>query len=204
VGGLSLLLAIARRDDVGMVAAICLGSVFAVAGCEKLRHPDAAAGAIVGFRITASPRPGLGRLLGAAEVGIAIGLLAPAPYYVVGAGLAAIAGVTFWALVMAALRRGDEFACHCLSASDDTPISRQTAMRALAIGCMGVLLTVDAVFAAQTLSVDRWIVDLVIGSALVAMFLLFSSVARLRRIARVAVTGINWVDVREMYYSRRV
>jgi len=201
MGGIAILLSDVRREDVGMVIQVAMSATFLVAGVAKVHQPSAAAAAMVQFKITRVPHLGLSRLLGAAECLIGFGLLAPMPYDIPATIAASVAGSVFTLAILAALRRGEEFACHCFSTSDRTPISGRTALRSAAICAVGLLLSVDAAWHDRQ---GSWIRDVEVGIAVVGICVLCIQLRKLQNVRRLASQDLNWSDVREMYYSRQV
>jgi uncharacterized membrane protein YphA (DoxX/SURF4 family) len=113
--GFADLLSAATADPVPLSARIALAAVFAAAGTYKVRHPLVAAQAMVNFRVLASARKHMGRLLGVGETLIALTLLAPvAAVAFVGCAAAGSLSVGYVVVTVNALRRGDRFPCRCL------------------------------------------------------------------------------------------
>jgi DoxX len=122
---------------------IVLALLFAVAGLGKLHRPAPAARAAVRFRVMRKETALFAVGLGAVEVLTAVALLAP-PLAVAGCAMAGLLSLSFIAVSVPALLRGDRFVCGCLFGQAHlswvTPL-RASAMAAGAVVALVVHLT---------------------------------------------------------------
>lgn len=109
---------VASGSSLSLAIRILVAGVLVVAAVTKLRQPWVAADAMVHFGVLREDRAWTGRALGVLELGIAVGLLIAwrSTYPGIGAALLFFA---FAFLIGSALRRGESFACGCLSARED-------------------------------------------------------------------------------------
>jgi hypothetical protein len=116
-------------SDLVASATWLLAFVFALSGVVKLYRPVPAAVAMVNFGITNDVRKRLAMLVGVVELAVAVGL---AVHWRI-AGYAAAGLLALFAfLISRALIRGGSFDCGCFGV-EDTPISRLTLLRTLAL-----------------------------------------------------------------------
>lgn len=132
---------------------IVVAGVLVVAGVAKLRQPQVAADAMVHFGVPFAGRRWPARSLGVLELGIGVGLLTAWRSSYPGIG-AALLFLTFAFLIASALRRGETFACGCLSPREDD-IGVHTLARTI------VLLMLGTVAAATEVRGEPALVDLV-------------------------------------------
>lgn len=117
-----------------------LAIIFVWSGVAKLRRPTLTAMAMTDFGVLRRVRPGLGSALGAAELLLALSLMAgvlPAVFLPVTAGL-----LWFFVLLIArSLWSGKDFACFCFGVTDSR-ISRLTLVRNAALALLASALAV--------------------------------------------------------------
>ncbi|MFE0148541.1 MauE/DoxX family redox-associated membrane protein [Nonomuraea sp. NPDC059007] len=123
---------------------IVLALLFGVAGAGKVIRPGSAARAAVQFRVMRKESTVFAVGLGAVEVLTAVALLGPPPLTVAGCAMAGALSLSFIAISVPALARGDRFACGCLFGQAHlswvTPV-RAAAMAAGALVALVVYLT---------------------------------------------------------------
>lgn len=118
----------------GLVSVIAggLAAVLLFSAGAKLLEPNWAAAAIMEFRVARRKRTLYARVLATAELLLGTALLMPSRLILAMALVTAVLlfGL-FTALQVAALRRGERFACGCFG--DDQPISPRTVIRTAAL-----------------------------------------------------------------------
>jgi uncharacterized membrane protein YphA (DoxX/SURF4 family) len=186
---LGWLRALATDPAVGFGIQLAVGAVFLTAGVHKLQRPDHAAEAIHRFGLRRLAGGRAARALGGVEIVVAVAVVAP-PVARAGAAAGALLAAAFTALTWRAYRRGDRFACSCLSASSE-PLSKLTVARA------AVLLGGSAVVAALpgTTTWPAWPAGF--GAAALATALLGVPLAvvtwrRCRRLTARYVVRVDW------------
>jgi Methylamine utilisation protein MauE len=163
-------IAAAETIGVGLVGAVLL-----LSGFSKLRHPIAAALAIVRFGLLPSVHVWAGRLAGVLEIAVAMGLVVwPTVAFPL---LAAIALLTFFVvLIVKALIRGDTFHCACFGAHGE-PISLATLARTLALSFVAIGCFVGAISGGPLGQEDR-ILGLCAGAVVISLLALSAEVWR--------------------------
>jgi hypothetical protein len=159
------------------IAVWILAIVFVWSGVAKLRQPTLAAVAMVDFGVLRWVRPRLGSALGAAELLLALLLIAgtlPALLLPVTAGLLWL----FVLLIAKSLLSGKDFACFCLGDADSR-LSRLTLVRT---GALALLASVMAVVPLPYASFDwTYVLQAISAAALVGTIVLASQFAKLLR-----------------------
>jgi hypothetical protein len=159
------------------IAVWILAIVFVWSGVAKLRQPTLAAVAMVDFGVLRRVRPRLGSALGAAELLLALLLIAgtlPALILPVTAGLLWL----FVLLIARSLHSGKDFACFCLGDADSR-LSRLTLVRT---GALALLASVMAVVPQPYASFDRtYFLQAISAAAFVGTIVLASQISRLLR-----------------------
>ncbi|WP_214316808.1 MauE/DoxX family redox-associated membrane protein [Nonomuraea sediminis] len=155
-----------------LVGAGCglLAALFVASGVPKIRRPFGLAIALVRFGVVSRVRPGLGRLLGAAEVlvGLAV-LLVPR------AALAALLLlVAFTAVIVRSLLAGQSVECACFGTGEMT--SWVSVVRNVVL--IGVSVFVGLAPAAPGL--DQLITGLLLGTTVTCGYLLISTMVHLK------------------------
>ncbi|HMR50381.1 MAG TPA: MauE/DoxX family redox-associated membrane protein [Arachnia sp.] len=160
-----------------IVLPLALAVIFAASGGAKIRDAGHVRDAMRSFRLPfADSAAGrlVARLLGPAELLLAVGLIvAPAPLALVLALVATgVLAVYLW-LVAAALRRGDDFECGCFGAGSRSRISRallgrNIALVLLAAASAGYLAVTGSVFAGFRGDDGAWLA--VVGVAFAVAF----------------------------------
>jgi hypothetical protein len=157
------------------IAVWILAIVFVWSGVAKLRQPTLAAVAMVDFGVLRRVRPRLGSALGAAELLLALLLIAgtlPALFLPVTAGLLWL----FVLLIAKSLLSGKDFACFCLGDADSR-LSRLTLVRT---GALALLASVMAVVPLPYASFDRtYFLQAISAAAFVGTIVLASQIARM-------------------------
>jgi len=137
-----------------------LAAVFAWRGCSKVRKPAAAAIAMIEFGVLKGIYPMAGRLLGTAELALALALLAPGywqPFALAAGGLA-----VFTALIAKSLASGHRIACACFG-SDGEPLSGRTLARTGGLLALAVAAVVVGSRGNNGLSTGQQAVGLCVG-----------------------------------------
>ena len=159
------------------IAVWILAIVFVWSGVAKLRQPTLAAVAMVDFGVLRRVRPRLGSALGAAELLLALLLIAgtlPALFLPVTAGLLWL----FVLLIAKSLLSGKDFACFCLGDADSR-LSRLTLVRT---GALALLASVLAVAPLPYAGFDRtYLLQAISAAAFVGTIVLASQIARMLR-----------------------
>ena len=159
------------------IAVWILAIVFVWSGVAKLRQPTLAAVAMVDFGVLRRVRPRLGSALGAAELLLALLLIAgmlPALFLPVTAGLLWL----FVLLIAKSLLSGKDFACFCLGDADSR-LSRLTLVRT---GALALLASVMAVVPLPYASFDQtYFLQAISAAAFVGTIVLGSQIAKLLR-----------------------
>ena len=162
-----------------------LAATFVTSGYHKLVAPFTAALAIVRFRVVRRVRPRLGTVLGAGEMTLGVWLacgLVP----VASTGLALVVLVGFFALVAAALARGERFSCACLGAGG-AQLSWVSLLRNGALVAVATLALWGAAASPGAMAVPTRVLGLAIG-ALVVTISMTAAVLAQQRVFAVAVT----------------
>ncbi|MFI6290852.1 MauE/DoxX family redox-associated membrane protein [Nonomuraea sp. NPDC050790] len=127
-----------------LAARLVLALLFGVAGVGKVVRPGSAARAAVQFRVMRKESAAFAVGLGAVELLTAAALLGPPPLATAGCAMAGLLSLSFIAISVPALARGDRFACGCLFGQAHlswvTPV-RAAAMAAGALAALVVYLT---------------------------------------------------------------
>ncbi|MGH9455503.1 MAG: MauE/DoxX family redox-associated membrane protein [Terriglobia bacterium] len=126
--------AAAETTGVGLVAAVLL-----LSGFGKIRHPIAAALAIVRFGLLPSVHVWAGRLAGVLEIAVAMGLVVwPTVAFPLVGATALLA--LFLVLIVTALMRGENFHCACFGTHGErislATLARTGALFFVALGCL--------------------------------------------------------------------
>ena len=155
------------------IAVWILAIIFVWSGVAKLRRPTLAAMAMMDFGVLRRVRPRLGSALGAAELLLALSLIAgvlPALVLPVTAGL-----LWFFVLLIArGLLSGEDFACFCFGDSASR-LSRLTLVRTVALALLasvlaisppvrGVYASFSQTYLLQAISAAAFIGTIVLGS----------------------------------------
>ncbi len=155
------------------IAVWILAIIFVWSGVAKLRRPTLAAMAMMDFGVLRRVRPRLGSALGAAELLLALFLVAgvlPALFLPVTAGL-----LWFFVLLIArGLLSGEDFACFCFGDSASR-LSRLTLARTAALALLasvlaaappatGVYTSFSQTYLLQAISAAAFIGTIVLGS----------------------------------------
>jgi hypothetical protein len=136
----------AATGDIGSLAArLSVAGLLLAAAVYKLRHPLIAAAAASNFGIVVHATARVGRAIGIVELVTGVLLVTWwSPATLAGCALAAVLSVGYCAVLVRALVRGQAFACHCMSSSEEA-ISAASVLRAAAMvvgavaGAAGVL-----------------------------------------------------------------
>ena len=159
------------------IAVWMLAIVFVWSGVAKLRQPTLAAVAMMEFGVLRRVRPRLGSALGAAELLLALLLIAgtlPALFLPVTAVLLWL----FVLLIAKSLLSGRDFACFCFGETDSR-LSRLTLVRT---GALALLASVLAVTPLPYASFDRiYLLQAISAAAFVGTIVLGSQIAKLLR-----------------------
>ncbi len=153
--------------------------VFAWSGSAKLRQPTMAALAMVDFGVVRHAHPVLGAMLGAAELSLALALLAGlAPLLVY--TLAALLLWCFVVLITRSLASGKDFACFCFGTSDDR-LSYLTLLRTVALALGATLLLYGGAMASPpVIGLDHnTLLQALIAAALLGSVVLLAIIPRL-------------------------
>ena len=182
--------ALLAAGPVALIARYMLAAVFGLAGQYKLRHPQAAASAMVSFGVASRARRLHGIAVGAVELGIGLGLLIDAVSAVV-ALVAAAATLVFLGLIGIALYRGHRFPCGCFSSAQDN-ISGWTMFRGIAL----VILAIDTAATSWfTIVPTDWLARYWSGTyaiSTLAVILLATTAVAIRRHNRAFEDSVDW------------
>lgn len=155
--------------------------MFLLSGIVKLRRPALAAMAIVDFGIGRRVRSALGLALGAAEVALAVLLVASVR---LGFWVAAPLLWLFALLIGRSLLRGERFACFCFG-DGETVLSWRTLVRTLSLAVLATIAATAGSALAQFLPSDRLL------QATVAAALLGAGVLVVRVVDLVRLSGAS-------------
>ena len=159
------------------IAVWVLAIVFVWSGLAKLRRPTLAAIAMQDFGVLRQIRPRLGGALGAAELLLALSLVAgthPAIFLPVTAGL-----LWFFVLLIAkSLFSGKDFSCFCFGDSD-TRLSRLTLVRTAALALLASVLALAPLQYAGL--GKRYLLQALSAAALVGAIALGGQISKLLR-----------------------
>lgn len=173
-----------------LTARYLLAAVFILAGSFKLQHPQVAADSIVAFGVGTQANPRNGLALGAAEVIIAL-LLVADQTAAFGALAVVIATLLYLTLIVLALYRGRRFPCACFSSAADD-IDSGTALRA---GILVVVALMAAYGSLRGAVPIRWSdrpLYVVVAVALIALVALANSTVRVWRRNQRLDLSLDW------------
>jgi hypothetical protein len=160
------------------IAVWILAIVFVWSGVAKLRRPTLAAMAMMDFGVVRRVRPRLGSALGAAELLLALSLIAgviPALVLPVTAGLLWF----FVLLISRGLLSGEDFACFCFGDSASR-LSRLTLVRTAALALLASVLAVAPLPTYAGLS-ETYVLQAISAAAFIGAIVLVSQVPKLLR-----------------------
>lgn len=133
-----------------------LAAVFSAAAVAKISDGEGTRRALKDFGAPAALAPALALLIPAAELLIAMALVAASTARLGATAALALLGL-FSAAVLISLARGRAHACHCFGQFHSAPISAETLMRNLVLILMAALLVWRREEAAM-LGVERWLI----------------------------------------------
>lgn len=162
------------------IAVWILGIVFVWSGVAKLRRPTLAAMAMMDFGVLRRIRPRLGGALGAAELLLALSLVAgvlPALVLPVTAGL-----LWFFVLLIArGLLSGEDFACFCFGDSASR-LSRLTLLRTGVLALLASMLAVSPPASGVYADFSQtYLLQAIAAAAFIGTIVLVSQIPRLLR-----------------------
>ena len=171
----------------GFAVRLAIGGLFVVAGAHKLWRPAPTAQSMRFFGLGPVAGNGWARALGALEVALGLGLVLSGTARLSAAGCVVLAaGFTF--LTGRAYRRGERFACGCLSSSTQ-PIGRLTVIRS-GVLLAGALLVAGTPGAALT-TVD-YLAAVTIACGLIGVPLAAVTLWRCRELSRKFEARVDW------------
>lgn len=158
---------------------LALATLFGIAGAHKLRTPAEAAQSLRNFRLGPAATVAGARALGLAEIAIAVLLLLPQTTRAGQMG-AAIASVGFAYLTAVAVRRGERFACNCLSSSELLGPASVARGLAMAVGAVAALSAPQPALSAVTIPLAATGASVVLGLPLAVAALVRSALGHRR------------------------
>lgn len=154
-------------------------------GGSKLHRPEAAAWAMVDFKVLRRVRPGSARLLGLAEIvigaALVAGLTTGGALATVTAGAAAALFGVFTAVIGRSLRRGEAFDCACFGAGPSR-LSRLTLLRAAGLCVLAGALATAAAQAGPVGGPSELTLVFVAATAVVALLPMLAALGPLVRL----------------------
>lgn len=147
-----------------------LALVFLISGVSKLRQPQLAAGAILNFGFGSRPHVFLALLLGSVEVSLAVLLALTID---MATWVATLLLWLFAFLIARSVHGGQHFACHCFGSSESV-MSWNAFARTMALAAIATLLIFMNGSPSQTLTLVDRVMQALIASALVAIFVLLA------------------------------
>ena len=160
------------------IAVWILAIIFVWSGVAKVRRPTLAAMAMMDFGVARRVRPRLGSALGAAELLLALSLIAgvlPALVLPVTAGLLWF----FVLLILRGLLSGEDFACFCFGDSASR-LSRLTLVRTAALALLASVLAVAPLPTYAGFS-ETYVLQAISAAAFIGAIVLVSQVPKLLR-----------------------
>jgi hypothetical protein len=162
------------------IAVWILAIIFVWSGVAKLRRPTLAAMAMMDFGVLRRLRPLLGSALGAAELLLALFLIAgvlPALFLPVTAGLLWF----FVLLILRGLLSGKDFACFCFGDSASR-LSRLTLVRTAALALLASVLAVAPLRAGTYAGFsETYVLQAISAAAFIGAIVLVSQIPKLLR-----------------------
>jgi hypothetical protein len=164
--------ALGGDNDVYRIGLWLLAGVFTWSGVAKVRNPAVAALALVDFRLVETPRRGLGRAVGIAELALAallgVSAIVGRPLAAVPLAAALVLLAFFCALIGRSLLAGEQFPCACFGNAEST-LSRLTLLRTGSLALLALVLLAAAPTGSAAVAADDVALQLVTAAALLAV-----------------------------------
>ena len=127
-------------------AGLLLAAVYGTSGVAKVREPASTSSAFHELRLPRwLHRVGAPRLLGPAEIALAVALLLlPAPWYWLPAVATLVLGIVYTVLIVRALGFDVPVTCGCFGALGQGAVTRSTVVRNLVLVALGAVTVADA------------------------------------------------------------
>ncbi len=161
------------------IAVWILAIIFVWSGVAKVRRPTLAAMAMMDFGVVRRVRPRLGSALGAAELLLALSLIAgvlPALVLPFTAGLLWF----FVLLILRGLLSGEDFACFCFGDSA-ARLSRLTLVRTAALALLASVLAVAPPWSTYAGFSETYVLQAVSAAAFIGAIALVGQIPKLLR-----------------------